>query len=81
MKIGIQTWGSQGDIQPFITLAEGLQTAGHEVTLALTSVDHSFQKFKTYKRSFKLDIVASPVIENNHHFADIEKIFSTKPIR
>lgn len=73
MKIGIQTWGSQGDIQPFITLAEGLQTAGHEVTLALTSVDHSFQKFKTYKRSFKLDIVASPVIENNHHFADIEK--------
>jgi UDP:flavonoid glycosyltransferase YjiC (YdhE family) len=32
MKIGLQTWGSEGDIQPFITLAGGLVCAGHEVT-------------------------------------------------
>ena len=38
MKIGIQTWGSHGDIRPFIALAEGLQTAGHQVTLYMTSV-------------------------------------------
>jgi len=36
MKIGLQTWGSEGDIQPFITLAAGLVRAGHEVTLVVT---------------------------------------------
>jgi sterol 3beta-glucosyltransferase len=39
MKIGIQTWGSDGDILPFLALAEGLQAAGHQVTVAFTSVD------------------------------------------
>lgn len=31
MKIGIQTWGSNGDIRPIIALADGLQNAGHTV--------------------------------------------------
>jgi len=39
MKIGIQTWGSTGDVNPFIALAAGLVTAGHEVTLAVTSAE------------------------------------------
>ena len=39
MKIGIQTWGSEGDIRPLAALAAGLKTAGHDVTLAITSVD------------------------------------------
>lgn len=38
MKIGIQTWGSEGDIRPFIALAGGLSRRGHNVTLAYTSV-------------------------------------------
>ena len=40
MKIGIQTWGSNGDIRPMIALADGLQQAGHTVTLAVTSLDN-----------------------------------------
>ncbi|MCK4842556.1 MAG: glycosyltransferase family 1 protein [Methylococcales bacterium] len=40
MKIGIQTWGSNGDIRPMIALANGLQNAGHTVTLAVTSLDN-----------------------------------------
>ena len=36
MRIGLQTWGSEGDIQPFIALAAGLTRAGHEVTLLVT---------------------------------------------
>ena len=28
MKIGLQTWGSEGDIQPFIALAAGLRKRG-----------------------------------------------------
>lgn len=39
MKIGMQTWGSHGDIRPFLALAEGLQAAGHEVRLTITCVD------------------------------------------
>ena len=38
MKIGLQTWGSNGDIRPFIALAGGLSAAGHEVSLVITSV-------------------------------------------
>ena len=39
MKIGLQTWGTDGDFNPFLALAIGLKNAGHEVTLAYTSVD------------------------------------------
>ena len=44
MKIGIQTWGSEGDVRPFMALAAGLRSAGHEVTLVVTDVtgkDHA----------------------------------------
>lgn len=40
MKIGLQTWGSNGDIRPIIALADGLQKAGHTVTLIVSSVDN-----------------------------------------
>ncbi|MEE9424880.1 MAG: glycosyltransferase [Methylococcales bacterium] len=40
MKIGIQTWGSNGDIRPMIALANGLQNAGHAVTLVVSSIDN-----------------------------------------
>ncbi len=40
MKIGIQTWGSNGDIRPMIALANGLQNAGHNVTLVVSSLDN-----------------------------------------
>ena len=40
MRIGLQTWGSEGDIRPFVALADGLKKAGHEVTLVITSVEN-----------------------------------------
>ena len=39
MKIGLQTWGTAGDFFPFLALANGLTKAGHQVTLAYTSID------------------------------------------
>ena len=39
MKIGLQTWGTDGDFFPFLALAIGLRDAGHQVVLAYTSVD------------------------------------------
>jgi sterol 3beta-glucosyltransferase len=34
LKITLLTYGSRGDVQPFLALAVGLQAAGHAVTLA-----------------------------------------------
>ncbi|MBI5933709.1 MAG: glycosyltransferase family 1 protein [Chloroflexi bacterium] len=42
MKISILTYGSRGDVQPFLALAIGLQKRGHEVTLA---APHRFANF------------------------------------
>ncbi|HEX6099092.1 MAG TPA: glycosyltransferase [Thermoanaerobaculia bacterium] len=39
MRIGLQTWGTEGDIRPFVALAGGLSARGHDVTLVVTSVD------------------------------------------
>tara|TARA_R110002096_G_scaffold253075_5_gene445958 strand:+ start:80 stop:1330 length:1251 start_codon:yes stop_codon:yes gene_type:complete len=39
MKIGLQTWGTDGDFFPFLALAIGLKNAGHEVTITYTSID------------------------------------------
>ena len=41
MKIGMQTWGSRGDVMPFFGLANGLQTDGHDVTLTVTDRDNN----------------------------------------
>jgi sterol 3beta-glucosyltransferase len=42
MRITILTYGSRGDVQPFVALALGLQKAGHQVELA---APHRFQGF------------------------------------
>jgi sterol 3beta-glucosyltransferase len=41
MKIGVLTWGSEGDLRPLIALSRGLSEAGHEVTLSLADVTFS----------------------------------------
>jgi sterol 3beta-glucosyltransferase/vancomycin aglycone glucosyltransferase len=38
MRIGIQTWGTEGDVRPCLALAGGLSKAGHDVTLAVTEI-------------------------------------------
>ena len=42
MRITILTYGSRGDVQPFLALAIGLQNAGHRVRLA---APHRFEGF------------------------------------
>ncbi len=34
MRVLILTYGSRGDVQPYVALGKGLQAKGHEVTLA-----------------------------------------------
>ena len=53
MKITICTFGTRGDIQPYLALAVGLQQAGHQVTLAAA------QNFAEWIRSYGIN--AHPV--------------------
>ncbi|TWI50076.1 UDP:flavonoid glycosyltransferase YjiC (YdhE family) [Pseudoduganella flava] len=62
MKIGIQTWGSHGDIRPFLALGEGLQRAGHDVTLVVTSPDSACDQLAS-TAGVRIRVVASPVID------------------
>lgn len=36
MRIGLQTWGSEGDVRPMVALAEALVERGHHVELVVT---------------------------------------------
>jgi UDP:flavonoid glycosyltransferase YjiC (YdhE family) len=39
MRVGLQGWGSEGDLRPLIALAARLRRSGHEARLVLTPVD------------------------------------------
>lgn len=62
MKIGMQTWGSHGDIRPFLALAEGLQQAGHDVSLLITCVDSAIYQGINSIHGVKITVLASPVV-------------------
>ncbi len=55
MKIGLQTYGTRGDILPFITMASGLQEYGHEVTLVITTPYKA--DFTEYADLYDLNII------------------------
>jgi len=68
MKIGMQTWGSDGDIRPMIALAGGLRAAGHEVSLGISSVDN--KRYTDFCE--RLDV---PCIQAPEHFdCDLENL-------
>lgn len=39
MRIGIQSWGTEGDLRPFLALGQTLLRRGHEVELVFTGVE------------------------------------------
>ena len=39
MRIGLQSWGTEGDLRPFIALGQALQRRGHAVELVFTGVE------------------------------------------
>ena len=63
MKIGLQTWGSDGDINPFIALAGGLAAEGHEVTLAITAVER--KDYGQYAERLKFQLAPVLYIANS----------------
>lgn len=62
MKIGMQTWGSHGDIRPFLALAEGLQAAGNDVHLVITCADGAVYSDYVSAHGIRLTVLATPVL-------------------
>ena len=62
MKIGLQTWGSEGDVNPFIALAAGLVRAGHEVKLYITEVSERDYTAIAKHHGFELINVPNPIL-------------------
>jgi sterol 3beta-glucosyltransferase len=59
LKIALQTWGSDGDVHPFIALAGALAARGHEVTLAVTSIEPKSYRPYAERLGFRLIEVGS----------------------
>ena len=71
MKIGLQAWGSEGDIRPFTSLAVGLKLAGHDVTLVVT--DNAGQNCSELanRYGYTLKALPGPIISNQEETAKI----------
>jgi sterol 3beta-glucosyltransferase len=83
MRIGLQTWGTEGDIQPFIALAAGLAKAGHEVTLLATDVHQRDYSEVARKLGFAWLGVTGPDLPSPGQIEDIgRRLFATtNPIK
>lgn len=71
MKIGVQTWGSEGDIRPLLALAGGLSAAGHEVVVAITELDDRDYTHYADALGIEVRMVASPVLSSAEEMAAI----------
>lgn len=73
MRIGIQAWGSEGDVRPFLALGHALSRAGHRVALVLT--DFEDRSYARYEEPLGVCIrtVATPVIEDPAELAEIRR--------
>jgi sterol 3beta-glucosyltransferase len=69
MRIGIQTWGSDGDVLPYVALAQGLVAAGKRVTLVITSFDHKDYSSRADQGRLSIVQTHSP-FENNLELLD-----------
>lgn len=83
MRIGIQTWGSHGDVRPLMALAGGLRAAGHEVRLVVTAVYRADYDAVAAELALDLRYVASPVIADPDDLERIgERVFGeANPLR
>jgi sterol 3beta-glucosyltransferase/vancomycin aglycone glucosyltransferase len=71
MKIGLQTWGSNGDIRPFCALAHGLRQAGHEVGLIITDIAGTDHSALAARLGINATHVGMPVVKSR---ADVDRI-------
>jgi UDP:flavonoid glycosyltransferase YjiC (YdhE family) len=62
VRVGLQAWGSEGDIQPFTALAAALTARGHEVTLVVTDNERRDYGAIARRFGFRLIAVDNPLV-------------------
>ena len=63
MRIGIQTWGSEGDIRPFVSIGHALAKRGHQVELVYTEIGDRRYEAVAAALGFTARAVASPIVD------------------
>lgn len=83
MRIGIQTWGSYGDIRPFLAISGGLVAAGHEVTLYVTTIDDIDYTDTAHKLGVHLQMVGTIEMEARGYMIELGRkiVADRNPIR
>jgi sterol 3beta-glucosyltransferase len=71
LKIGIQTWGSEGDIRPFIALGAALTKRGHHVELLYTEISDRRYEHVAAALGFTARAIASPVLASREREYEI----------
>lgn len=62
MRIGLQTWGSEGDVRPFLALGHALAKRGHQVELVYTEIAERNYEAVAATLGFTARPLATPVI-------------------
>jgi sterol 3beta-glucosyltransferase len=71
VRIGIQTWGSEGDIRPFLALGAALARRGHVVELLYTEISDRRYEDVASSLGFTARAVASPIITDSARLFEI----------
>jgi len=71
MRVGIQTWGSEGDIRPMVALGHGLVQRGHEVELVYTDIANRRYDEVAAALGMRARAVATPVIADQAELYEI----------
>ena len=71
MRIGIQTWGSEGDIRPLVAIGHGLVQRGHEVELVYTDIADRRYEEVAASLGMTARAVATPVIADETELYEI----------
>lgn len=79
VRIGIQTWGSEGDIRPFVALGAALARRGHFVEMIYTEIGERRYERVAASLGFTARAVASPVVDDPERVFEIGlKVINTR---
>src|SRR6185436_18424883 len=78
MRVGIQTWGSEGDIRPFVALGAALRRRGHDVELVYTEIGDRRYESIASSLGFTARAVASPIVDGERAIEIGLKVLSAR---
>jgi sterol 3beta-glucosyltransferase len=71
MRVGIQSWGSEGDIRPLVAIGHGLVQRGHIVELVYTDIANRQYEDVAASLGMTARAVATPVIADDNELYEI----------